>query len=149
VVVVLLGDFSLFSLLLCFRAYERLFAPTFGVVVVVLSSLSSSPLPVVVAIVDRAIRISLATLSSFVRFNRSKSSIFFSRFFCTSFRVSLLASRSSPYYYYYHHRYSSFSFCFSVALSCSIYIAWFVNNDECIPTVAFRLIFSPKLLFTS
>jgi hypothetical protein len=76
VVVVLLGDFSLFSLLLCFRAYERLFAPTFGVVVVV------------VAIVDRAIRISLATLSSFVRFNRSKSSIFFSRFFCTSFRVS-------------------------------------------------------------
>jgi hypothetical protein len=88
VVVVLLGDFSLFSLLLCFRAYERLFAPTFGVVVVVLSSLSSSPLPVVVAIVDRAIRISLATLSSFVRFNRSKSSIFFSRFFCTSFRVS-------------------------------------------------------------
>jgi hypothetical protein len=88
VVVFVLGDFALFSLLLCFRANERLFAPTFGVVVVVLS-LSSSPLPVVVAIVDRAIRISLATLSSLVRFNRSKSSIFFSRFFCTSFRVSL------------------------------------------------------------
>ena len=68
--------------------------------------------------------------------------------FALPFASLLLSSRSSPYYYH-HHRYSSFSFCFSVALSCSIYIAWFLNKDEWILTVYFRLIFSPKLLFTS
>ena len=69
--------------------------------------------------------------------------------FALPFASLLLASRSSPYYYYYyHHRYSSFSFCFSVALSCSIYIAWFVNNDECIPTVAFRFDIFPQNSFS-
>lgn len=57
--------------------------------------------------------------------------------FALPFASLLLSSRSSPYYYY-HHRYSSFSFCFSVALSCSIYIALFIKNDERILTVAFR-----------
>ena len=68
--------------------------------------------------------------------------------FALPFASLLLSSRSSPYYYH-HHRYSSFSFCFSVALSCSIYIAWFVNKDEWILTVAFRFDIFPKLLFTS
>ena len=66
--------------------------------------------------------------------------------FALPFASLLLSSRSSPYYYY-HHRYSSFSFCFSVALSCSIYIALFIKNDERILTVAFRFDIFPHNSF--